>query len=78
MNKLITVTGLLLITACATPETTLHNPNTGQVARCGGNVSASLAGGVLGYHIQKRADDKCVDGYQKNGFERGSGVQKNG
>lgn len=61
-----TVTSL---TACTTPATTLKNPKTGQVARCGGSATGSMVGGVLGYHIQKSNDTTCVSEYQSQGFK---------
>ena len=58
----------LALTACATPLTTLKHPKTGQVATCGGDKTGSLAGGAIGYHIQKDSADACVANYQKQGF----------
>lgn len=62
-------TTAIILCACTTPVTTLKNPNTGQVARCGGNISGSLAGGVIGYHIQKTNDGACVQDLKQQGFE---------
>lgn len=59
---------LLVLTSCATPVTMLENPKTGQIARCGGGMSGSVAGGIVGYHIQRNNDDKCVYEYIKQGF----------
>lgn len=67
MVKLITVALCLLLVGCTTPQTVLKS-RTGQVVTCGGNVSSSLAGGVIGYHIQASNDKKCVETYKKNGF----------
>lgn len=58
----------LLLSACATPVTTLKNPATGQVARCGGERSGSAAGGLIGYEMQKNDAEKCVKAYKKQGF----------
>jgi len=55
--------------ACSTPRTVMKNPETGQIARCGGSATGSLVGGVLGYHIQKSNDNKCVAEYAKQGFD---------
>ena len=55
MKKLAFI-GLVFLCGCSTPSTVLKNPQTGQIARCGGNVSGSLAGGAIGYHIQKDND----------------------
>ena len=56
------------LAACATPLTTLKHPKTGQIATCGGDKTGSLAGGAIGYHIQKDSADACVANYQKQGF----------
>lgn len=57
----------LAIGGCTTPATTLRAPS-GQIAVCGGNVSSSLAGGMIGYAIQKDADRDCVRTYTGLGF----------
>ena len=59
---------LASLPGCTTPSTTLRNPRTGQVATCGGNVSGSLAGGMVGYNIQKNSDQRCVAEYTRLGF----------
>lgn len=60
---------VLSLSACTTPKTVLRNPKTGQVATCGGNVTGSLAGGMIGYYIQKSNDADCVADYAKEGFK---------
>jgi len=55
--------------ACATPQTVLKNPLTGQVVQCGGGAGGSVAGGAIGYRIQKSNDEKCVESYKEQGFE---------
>lgn len=66
--------GLLLIafivTACATPSTILKNEKTGQVARCGGDATGSMMGGMIGYNIQKDNDEKCVRDFEAQGFKK--------
>jgi hypothetical protein len=37
---------------------------------CGGSMTGSLAGGVIGYHIQKGLDQDCVQEYIDKGFVR--------
>ena len=73
MQKLSPSVGLialsLALTACATPVTTLKNPKTKQVVTCGGDSSASMAGGVIGSNIQKNSDEKCVNSYISQGFK---------
>lgn len=58
------------LAACETPTTTLRHPGTGQVATCGGNVSSSIAGGMIGYGIQQGSDQRCVDRWQALGFQQ--------
>lgn len=69
MTKTIIIIASLTLAACTTPQTVLKNPKTGQIVECGGNVSSSLAGGIIGYHIQKANDEKCVSNHLKFGFE---------
>lgn len=69
MNKTLAIITLAALTGCTTPQTVMHHPETGQIARCGGNVSASMAGGVVGYHIQKSSDARCVEDFKSNGFQ---------
>lgn len=74
--RYIGLIALCCLAGCATPLHTLRSP-TGQVATCGGSVTGSLAGGVIGYHIQKGNDEDCVKNFQQQGFEEVSsyGVQ---
>lgn len=68
-----TIATLLLvagIAGCTTPAVTLKNDSTGQIARCGGDASGSMGGGVIGYNIQKSNDEKCVRDYEAQGFKR--------
>jgi hypothetical protein len=59
----------LIAAGCTTPVTMLKNDATGQIARCGGDISSSIAGGVIGYNIQKNSDQNCVRDYQAQGFK---------
>jgi len=68
MDKLIALTLCLLLVGCTTPQTVLKS-KTGQVVTCGGNVTSSLSGGVIGYYIQANNDKKCVENYKKHGFK---------
>ena len=70
MKKFVLFFSVILLAACTTPKTILKNEETGQVAICGGNVSSSLAGGAIGYHIQKSSDAQCVSDYMEQGFKR--------
>ena len=49
-------------------STVLKNEKTGQFVQCGGNVSSSMAGGAIGYHIQKGNDAECIAQYSSQGF----------
>lgn len=60
----------LMITGCSTPVTMLKNDRTGQIARCGGGTAGSVAGGLIGYSIEKDGDAKCVADYEAQGFKR--------
>lgn len=66
---ILAATLTLTLAACATPVTTLKHPSTGQVARCGGERSGSAAGGLIGYELQKKDAEKCVNSYKKQGFK---------
>jgi hypothetical protein len=59
-----------VLSACTTPSTMLRNPQTGQVVTCGGNTGSSLAGGMIGYSIQRSTDESCVANYLEQGFVR--------
>lgn len=67
-NYVLLFTIAALLVACSTPITLLKNPKTGQVARCGGDMTGSLGGGLIGYNIQKDNDEDCVKKYQDLGF----------
>lgn len=60
----------LLSAACARPAATLKAPRTGQVARCGGNVSSSLAGGGQGCSRQLEDDERGRRDDESAGFRR--------
>jgi len=62
------ILAVLVLAGCATPITTLEHPETKQVVQCGGGMSGSVAGGALGYHIQKNNDQKCIHEYMMQGF----------
>ena len=59
---------LAILTACTTPKYILKNEKTGQVVICGGNMSSSVAGGILGYQLQKSNDAECTNDYLKQDF----------
>ena len=70
IRAFVVLSGAALFAACTTPVTTLRNPQTGQVVTCGGNTASSVAGGAIGYSIQRGADDRCVENYVAQGFVR--------
>jgi hypothetical protein len=57
-----------LISGCATPVFMLKNEKTGQIVRCGGGVTGSMAGGLIGYNMQKKTDKACVKDFENRGF----------
>lgn len=69
-NTLIIFAVAITLTACSTPRTVLVNPETGQVATCGGSATGSMAGGIIGYHIEKSNASECVAEYMDLGFKR--------
>lgn len=56
------------LTACQTPAYTLTNPTTGKTIKCGGDVGASIAFGAIGYHLRKKADERCVSDAKAKGY----------
>lgn len=58
----------LLLAGCTTPVTVLKNNRTGDVVTCGGETSGSLAGGAIGYNMQKSKADKCVGVHKAKGY----------
>ena len=69
MERLIAL-AVVLVAGCATPVTMLKNESTGQIARCGGESSGSMVGGMIGYSVQKNDAEKCVRDYEVQGFVR--------
>ena len=59
MKAIITLALVLMLTACATPVTTLKAKD-GSEVKCGGSMAGSLSGGLLGYAINKQMDADCV------------------
>lgn len=60
----------VIAAGCTTPEVMLKHPQTGQVARCGGNGGAFFTGGLIGQAIQETNDAKCAQAYMEQGFQR--------
>jgi hypothetical protein len=61
---------VVALVGCATPAITLKNESTGQIARCGGDATGSMVGGLIGYNIQKDNDEACARAYEAQGFKR--------
>lgn len=57
--RIIAIISCLLLTACATPVTTLHTSK-GNTITCGGSRAGALSLGFVGYAINKSMDDDCV------------------
>ncbi len=66
---------VLALQGCATPVVMLKNDATGQVARCGGGVTGSMAGGLIGHTIEKSYDEDCVRDFEARGFKRVSATE---
>lgn len=66
---------VFVISGCATPVIMLKNEDTGQIARCGGDASGSMAGGLIGYNIQKDNDEACAQDFEARGFVRNSPIK---
>ena len=58
----------VFVSGCATPVLMLKNEKTGQIVRCGGGVGGSMAGGLIGYNIQKKSDKACAKDFESRGF----------
>ncbi len=69
MKTYFAFVGLFLLTACATPQTILRDEKTGQTVVCGGGTAGSIAGGMIGYSIQKDNDATCIKDYKKVGYK---------
>lgn len=69
-STLVSMLVALGLAGCATPAVMLKNETNGQIARCGGGSTGSMAGGVIGYNIEKANDEKCVRDFEAQGFKR--------
>jgi hypothetical protein len=68
--KVIPAVALVVLFGCATPVTMLKHETTGQIARCGGGTGGSTAGGLIGYNVERSADEQCVKDFESRGFKR--------
>ena len=69
MKIILMTLAALSLAACSTPKTFMKNEQTGDVKYCGGDVSASIAAGFIGYGIQRLADGECVREMEQHGYE---------
>jgi len=58
---------LFLLSACATPVTTMQKGN--EYVSCGGGREWSAALGYAGYNIQRSHDRDCVNDYANQGYK---------
>lgn len=72
--RVAALVAVLAIAGCATPAIMLKNDSTGQIARCGGGTAGSVAGGVIGYNIEKNSDEQCAREFEARGFKRSPSV----
>ena len=70
LKNIVVAVAVWMLAACATPAVILKNDATGQIARCGGDATGSMVGGLIGYNIQKDNDESCVRAYETQGFKR--------
>lgn len=64
--RYILLISLCLLTACATPVTTMRKGDS--VVTCGGGTVGSVLGGKIGYDIQRGNDKDCVNGFATQGY----------
>ena len=69
-STLVSVFVAIGLAGCATPAVVLKNETNGQIVRCGGGATGSMAGGLIGYNIEKDNDEKCVRDFEAQGFKR--------
>jgi Short C-terminal domain len=60
----------MVLASCTTPAVFLKNETDGQIARCGGGTTGSMAGGLIGYNIEKSNDEECVRDFEAKGYKR--------
>ena len=68
MRNFIMALTVLTITGCATPFVTLHNDKTGDTQTCGGGTAGSIAGGMIGYSMQRNSDNECIAALKAKGY----------
>ena len=66
MFKIINVLAItILLTGCATYQSSLRHPETGDMEVC-----SETAFGLIPMHYARKAHDKCVSSYVKNGYKK--------
>lgn len=68
-KTLVCLAAVLFLSGCATPVIHMVRKSDGQKTHCGGDVGASIAGGLAGYYLQQGKDNECVKLRQSEGFE---------
>jgi len=63
-------TVVVILAGCATPVVMLKHDATGQIVRCGGGTTGSIAGGLIGHNLEKSSDAACVRDFEARGFKR--------
>ncbi len=68
MSRLLIVLGVVtMLAACATPTTTLKNPQTGHSVVCG--IKDKKDGVPTGYSIEKPVERRCIEYYIEQGYD---------
>lgn len=67
MKNIFVVSMVIVLAACATPTTTLQNPQTGHSVTCG--IKDKKDGVPEGYSIEKPAERRCIEYYIEQGYD---------
>lgn len=67
-NSVMAICAATMLAGCATPAYVLEHPETKQVHVVGGTATGSMAGGMIGYHIQKGTDQEKIESLKEQGF----------
>ncbi len=66
-NLMIAAGAVALLAACATPTTTLQNPQTGHSVTCG--IKYKENGVPKGYSVEKPPERRCTEYYIEQGYD---------
>lgn len=67
MKNIFVASMVIALAACATPTTTLQNPQTGHSVTCG--IKDKKDGVPEGYSIEKPPERRCVEYYIEQGYD---------